>query len=247
MSAHRLWRFSFVVLMLALMAVCAGLGVWQLERLGEKEALIAAVESRADLPAMPLPPVAAWGTTDWDALTFRKVAFTGRFLPEGVVHVFTSLSEARGTYRGPGYWIMLPVALEGGGTLIVNRGFVPQERGTTADLTGLTDAPVTLEGVVQRDERAGAFTPEPDPANRVDWARDIARMSRLASTLPQPVAPVFVDLPATTPGALPQGGETIIAFPNNHLGYAITWFGFAVLIPILLIFWLRRGRRPPGS
>ena len=45
---------------------------------------------------------------------------------------------------------------------------------------------------------------------------------------------------------LPQGGETVIEFPNNHLGYAITWFGFAILTPILLAFWISRQRKGRG-
>ena len=57
-----------------------------------------------------------------------------------------------------------------------------------------------------------------------------------------PYLPITVDLPAGPPGALPQGGGTVVEFPNNHLGYAITWFGFALLVPPLLWFWARRQR-----
>jgi surfeit locus 1 family protein len=59
-----------------------------------------------------------------------------------------------------------------------------------------------------------------------------------------PLAPIFVDLPAGEAGALPQGGETVLTFTNNHLGYAITWFGFALITPILLLVWLLAQRRP---
>jgi surfeit locus 1 family protein len=56
--------------------------------------------------------------------------------------------------------------------------------------------------------------------------------------------PLTVDLPASAPGALPQGGETVVDFPNNHLGYAFTWFGFALLTPSLLAYWIWRQLRP---
>ncbi len=68
-------------------------------------------------------------------------------------------------------------------------------------------------------------------------------LPRSPADLTPPVAPIFVDLPAAAPGALPQGGETVLDFPNNHLGYVITWFGFALLVPFLLWFWVRRQRR----
>jgi surfeit locus 1 family protein len=58
------------------------------------------------------------------------------------------------------------------------------------------------------------------------------------------VAPLYVDLPAGPAGALPQGGETVVDFPNNHLGYAITWFGFAILTPLLLAGWIYKQFRP---
>ena len=66
----------------------------------------------------------------------------------------------------------------------------------------------------------------------------------MVGDLPQPVAPVYVDLPAGPAGSLPQGGETVVEFPNNHLGYAITWYGFALIVPILLFFWVRRQQAP---
>ena len=59
------------------------------------------------------------------------------------------------------------------------------------------------------------------------------RPGRLA-TLAGVTGPVFgmtLDAPAAAPGALPQGGETVVDFPNNHFGYALTWFGFAILTP----------------
>ncbi len=59
------------------------------------------------------------------------------------------------------------------------------------------------------------------------------------------MAPVYIDLPAGPEGGLPQGGETVIEFPNNHLGYAMTWYGFALLVPFLLFFWVRRQQVRP--
>jgi surfeit locus 1 family protein len=61
-----------------------------------------------------------------------------------------------------------------------------------------------------------------------------------------PFAPFYVDLPAGAPGQLPQGGETVVSFPNNHFGYALTWYGFAIVALVMLVFWLwRQARRGP--
>ena len=100
-----------------------------------------------------------------------------------------------------------------------------------------------MTGVAVAAEQAGAFTPSPDTAHRIEWLRDPQRLAALAG-ISGPVLGVPLDLPATTPGALPQGGETTIDFPNNHLGYAMPWFGFAILPPALLAFWAWRQLRP---
>jgi surfeit locus 1 family protein len=232
-------RIAFIVLMLGLTALFAGLGAWQVERLGEKERLIASVGSGLVSAPVPLETVQA----DAD---YRPVTLSGSYHRSGQVLVFTSLSDANGQYSGPGYWVMTPLALDGGGTVFVNRGFIPQDRRGEFPTTNVPQGHQDLSGLLRRAERAGEFTPEPDYSNGIDWIRDPQRLADFGTGLPQPILPWFVDLPAGAPGELPQGGETVVEFPNNHLGYAITWFGFAILTPILLAFWLLRQRRDSG-
>ena len=101
----------------------------------------------------------------------------------------------------------------------------------------------TLTGIALRPEAAGAFTPGPDRLKRIEWVRDPTRLAAMAEVT-GPLFPFTVDAPAGEAGALPQGGETVIEFPNNHLGYALTWFGFALITPLLLGFWVFRQLRP---
>lgn len=240
----RFWAtLVFVASMLALMALFIALGTWQLNRLGEKESLIAAVSARSTLAPEPMPPVEGWAELDVDAVDFRPLTARGHFLPEQSVPVFTSLTEPRGRLSGAGYWLMVPFALEGGGVLFVNRGFVPQDRLPAFRNDPATPAgTVTVTGIARRPERAGMFTPPTDIKNRIDWISNPERLGRFLDSTLGPVAPLTLDLPAAGPGVLPQGGETVMEFPNNHLGYALTWFGFALILPILLGFWLLRRR-----
>lgn len=241
---RRGWRFwAFTGFMLALMALFVGLGVWQVERLGEKERLIANVAARFEAPPMALPPSSEWSGLDAEALDYRPVSVTGTYLPEATVLVFTSLAAPRGQYSGPGYWVMTPLRAVDGGTLFVNRGFVPQASGPAFATGGPgEEGLISLSGIARKSEAVGGFTPEPDLARRIDWVRNTDRLAMLAGRLDPPIAPIFLDLPAGPAGALPQGGETVLDFPNNHLGYVITWFGFAALVPPLLWFWMRRQR-----
>ena len=240
------WSFwAFIGLMLVLMALFVTLGIWQVERLGEKERLIANVASRMTLNPEPLPPVGEWSAFDADAWNYRPVTVAGTFRPEQTVLVFTSLADQRGKFSGPGYWVMTPFELAAGGTVFVNRGFVP-EASAEAFAAGGTVEPglVSLEGVARATEEINSFTPAPDTAKRIEWVRNTERLASLAGQVKQPVATVYIDLPALGDGTLPQGGETVVSFPNNHLGYAITWFGFATLVPFLMFFWARRQGAP---
>jgi surfeit locus 1 family protein len=240
-GGRTLRRALFVLIMLGLTALCVALGLWQWQRLGEKEALIAAVADRLDRPPVAFPPAGEWSALDAASYNFRPVTLTGRYLPDDTVLVFTSLPDPRGQQGGPGFWVMTPLALEGGGTVFVNRGFVPQSfQDAFAEGGAVDPGPVTLTGIARRSEETNAFTPKPDLATHIDYVRNVERLSRLALSAPAPFAPLYVDLLAGAPGLLPQGGETVVEFPNNHLGYALTWFGFAVMAPILLFFWLRR-------
>ena len=246
----RRWLYwSFIVLMLALTGLFFLLGKWQLERLAWKEGLIATVAERMHMPALALPAVAEWVGFDAQTYQYRPVTVTGHFLNDQAVRVFTSLDAAKGRYSGPGYWIMTPFAIDGGGSVFVDRGFVPQQLGVAFanDKSGPQGAQ-TISGIAMTSEEAGPFTPGPDGRNRIEWVRNIERLKAMVDRSLVPFPDIYIDLPAGAPGTLPQGGETTIDFPNNHLGYAYTWFGFALVTPIMLIVWIaRQRRRRPGT
>jgi surfeit locus 1 family protein len=239
---------AFAVLMLALTGLFVALGLWQLERLRDKEILIAAVTERTTAPPTPLPPVAEWVGFDETVYDYRPVTATGTYVPRETIRVFTSLSDTRGQFSGPGYWVITPLAVTGGGYVLVNRGFVPQNLGQ--NYASGADAPlgeVTVTGIARASEEASTFTPGPDAQNRIEWVRNIPRLAAFIDPALTPLAPITIDAPVGDAGALPQGGETTMSFPNNHFGYALTWFGFAILTPILLAVWLFRQRRKPAK
>ncbi|WP_196259526.1 SURF1 family protein [Pelagibacterium limicola] len=237
-------RIGFVVLMLLLTALFVTLGVWQLQRLAEKDALIAAVETRLTQAPLAFPSASQWPGITPDALDYRPVSLSGTFDHARTVLVFTNLSDPQGRYGRAGYWVMSPLETADGGIVWINRGFVPEHLAAGyADGGLVSETEVRLEGIARKPEEANPFTPGPDFAARREWVRDPARLSEVARLEDIATAPVTVDLPAGEPGMLPQGGETQVTFPNRHLEYAGTWFIFAAITPIMLGFWLWRQRR----
>ena len=245
MSSQRLGPgfWTFILFMLTLTGLFAWLGVWQLQRLAEKEALIAEVDRQLVEAPYDIPDAAEWDRVDLDVYAYHPVTLSGHYLNESTVLVFTNLPEPKGKFGGPGYWVMSPFEPASGGTVFVNRGFIPQTSAATFDATLGPSGLQTFTGIALRPEGAGPFTPGPDRLKRIEWVRDPVRLAAMAD-ITGPVFPFTIDAPAGEAGALPQGGETVVEFPNNHLGYAFTWFGFALLTPALLAYWVFRQLRP---
>lgn len=198
-----------------LIAGLASLGVWQVSRLAWKRDLIARVEARVHASPAPAPRIAS------EADGYRRIRVKGRFL-----HNRTVLVQAS-TVRGPGYWVMTPLATDQGFILLVNRGFVPPEaRAAYARPEG----EVRVTGFLRLTEPGGGFLRANDPEAGRWYSRDVAAILAAKAVRP-PVTNYFMDAEAAPSGpSLPVGGLTVISFPNNHFGYAITWFALAVMV-----------------
>lgn len=202
--------------------LCAGflaLGVWQIERRAWKHALIARVETRVHAAPVPAPGVERWRFVDEADDGYRRVAVRGRFLNDR-----STLVQAV-TDRGPGHWVVTPMIEERGFTVLVNQGFVPSGVRAVPPVSGQRK----VVGLMRMSEPGGAFLRSNDPARDAWYSRDVTAIGR-ARALSR-VAPYFVDAERTidVPGR-PVGGLTVVAFTDNHLVYAATWFVLAALV-----------------
>jgi surfeit locus 1 family protein len=207
-------------------AITAGLGVWQVERLAWKEGLIAAVTQRMSAAPIPAPPPAAWPALDLGALEYQPVTVTGRYDNAHESYVIYSLTSPKGPLGGVGYEVMTPLVTGDGWTVYVNRGFVPSaKRDPATRPEGQIEGETTVTGLLRRSADRSWFMPGDNPVKNEWFSRDPVLFAEAANL--GPVAPYIIDA-APNPAGIPQGGETIVDFPNNHLGYAITWFGLAL-------------------
>lgn len=221
-------RLGPLVAAIAAMAVLVALGCWQVVRLGEKRALIAQIERRLSAPPVAAPPPTAWaGLGRGDAYTRLRV--TGRYRAGSDTFV-QAVTES-----GAGFWVLTPLDA-GGWSILVNRGFVPADARRT--LAPPPAGPVTVTGLLRVTEPGGAFLRHNDPAADRWFSRDVAAIA--AKRAVPRAAPYFVDADRTGSG-WPRGGMTVVRLPNNHLIYALTWFGLALLIGWFTAHALRRG------
>jgi surfeit locus 1 family protein len=222
--------------------VLVGLGTWQLARKTEKEALLARIERQLSGAPTRLPPAETWNWLERENDEFRRVRFVAEFFGEGAL-VYTAGSAFRPDVTGPGYWLFTPARLQGGSVVVVNRGFVPGINGTqqTSHAESIRGT-VEIVGVMRWPETRGTFTPNDDPGRNIWFVRDpIAIASGKGWGA---VAPFFIEQEAPgTPGGVPQVGPVRPNVPNNHLQYAITWYGLALVLLGVFAYWLRAGRR----
>jgi surfeit locus 1 family protein len=225
-------------------AILVALGIWQIERLAWKTALIERVEARLDGPPSGAPGPAEWAELDLVAREYEPVAVTGTFDHAGEVHVVATLTQPKGPAGGIGYLVMTPLVTDEGWTVYVNRGFVPRERvSPEARAEGLIAGPTTVTGLLRAPRRRAWFMPGDDAAGNAWLSRDPALYAEASGLPAATVAPYIVDadFDPDLPAGLPQGGETVVDFPNNHLGYALTWFGLAAaLAGVFVAFALRK-------
>ncbi|MCJ2025795.1 SURF1 family protein [Methylobacterium sp. J-067] len=223
------------------LAILIGLGTWQVERKSWKEDLIARIiaQSRAE-PVAP-PASAAWDPAD----EFRHVRVAGHFLndKETLVHGLAA-GETPGRAL-QGYYVITPFVRDDGGTVLVNRGFVPTELKAQADrFAGLIEGETNVTGILRASEPRGMFVPAPDPAKGEWFNRDVAGIA-VARGLGD-VAPYLIEADAV-PGQTtwPRGGQLRVDLPNNHLQYAFTWYGIAAcLVGVFGVFAWRRLHEP---
>jgi surfeit locus 1 family protein len=223
--------------LLAVIGALTALGVWQLERRAWKLDLIARTQERLHSVPTAAPGPALWPQLSAARDEYRPVAMTGRFLSdhEAYVEAVTDL--------GGGFWVLTPLQTDRGFTVLVNRGFIPpelakQDRAAIRPAMGET----TVTGLLRISEPGGAFLRSNDPAQGRWYSRDVAAIARAHGL--GGVAPYFVDA-ARGPSAeaWPRGGLTVVDFPNNHLVYAITWFGLALMLACAAAFaWRQEGR-----
>lgn len=204
-----------------MLVVLIGLGVWQLERRAWKLGLLAEFARSESEPAVPLAN---------DPRPFMKVHVEGRLRDDLAA---TYGADVRETKTGSvlGEQLLVPLERVGAVPIMVDRGWVPGNL-RPASKPGI----VSIDGYVRPPDHPGWFSPTDDPVKRQFYTLDPARIG-LALGLPT-VAPFT--LVALGPHGVPDPAETLPRPPNDHLSYAITWFGLAVTLLVIFTAYVRR-------
>ena len=207
-------------------AILVALGLWQLDRAGQKAALIAEMEQRifeapTDLPAAPRA----------EDHRYLPVRTEGRFLSE---HVFV-LSAQRA--HGPGFHLLQAFETDEGRRILVERGFLPEA--ARAGLALGDGQAAQLVGNLHWPRDIDRHTPDYDATRNLAFGRDVDELAGLLGT-----EPLLLVLRASEPA--PQGLTPVpvhdVSIPDPHLGYAVQWFLMAMAWAGMTVFFLWRIR-----
>lgn len=224
---------------LAAFVAFIALGTWQVERKAEKEAFIDMLEQRLSAPPGPLPAPDRWAELDRASDEFRRARFSAAFVPGTQALVYTAGSGARGEVPGPGYWVIAAARLAGGKVVAVDRGFVPADlKPGDAGAASLAAGSIDMVGAMRWPERRSFFTPKDDPGRNLWFVRD--HLAIAAAKGWGEVAPFYIELETPAPpGGWPRPGKPQPSIRNEHLQYAITWYGMAAILVIMFGLWVR--------
>ena len=207
-------------------AILISLGVWQVQRLDWKLGVIADIDARIAAAPIPLPDV-----LDPENDAYLPVEVRGVVEPE-YLRVLVSQKEIGAGYR------IISVMDMGGRRVLLDRGFM---------LVDQDDVPVhegseTVRGNLQWPQETDGFTPEPDIAKNIWFARDVAAMAAALDT-----EETFVVAKQTSfdDGPISPLPVDTTAIPNDHLSYAITWFSLAAIWLAMTLAFTLRARRAP--
>lgn len=192
-------------------AILVSLGVWQMQRLAWKEAMIAAIEAR-----MGVAPVALPGTLDPERDLYLPVRVDGTYTGEAV-QVLSAAPQI-----GPGVRVIAVLQTTDGRRVLVDRGFAPEAaRGTLA----LVAEGVSITGNLQWPDDTDGFTPPPDLRLNLWFSRNVAPIAAHLGTEAVMIV-ARTDAPVANLTPRPIAGAEV---KNDHLGYAMTWFLLAAV------------------
>ncbi len=209
------------------LAALMALGIWQLQRLAWKEAILATIETRISAAPQALPE-----TPDEQRDKYLPVRLQGEILP-GELHVFTSLKDI-----GAGYRIIAPFETEQGRRLMLDRGFVKASAKGNSRPIG----EASLVGNLHWPDDVDGFTPAPEVGANIWYGRDVAQMAQALKT--EPLLVVLREAPPEHAQIrLQPVGTALIS--NDHLQYAITWFSLAIIWAAMTASFLWRSNAKP--
>ena len=214
---------SALLLGLAGVGFLSGLGIWQVQRMYEKRGQLDEMTAGISVPVVPVP-----AQLDPEKDRYRPVTAEGRFTGE-TLYVLSGKPMI-----GAGVQVVSVLEMPGGRRLLVDRGFLPDDDKHKE----LTVRDVKITGNLMWPRDSNQYTPPPDPKTGLWFGRDAVAMAALLKT-----EPTFIVAREPTGDGIEAMPVDTSSIPNDHWGYAITWFLLAAVWAVMTVALVWRIRR----
>jgi len=235
MTAMRHYSFKpslfSLILMLAGLTLFARLGVWQLDRAAERDAINYEREQRGTAPTLVL---ASPETVDLAVLRYRSVTLFGEYDP-GHEFLLDNQSEAGVV----GFHVLTPFRVKGSAVaVIINRGWIPMgtDRLHPVIPRPPPEGPVMLSGLIDDLYRVG-FQLEGAAVPGAGWPSlvQVPDAVQMSARLQYPLGAYQVLLSAQVDGGFGRSWHTRRLDADKNRGYALQWFLLAALALVLFV------------
>ncbi len=214
-----LWPSIFSILIFAMLI---SFGTWQVKRLFWKEALIQdyLMQSKSN-------PITVPNELDKSSINeFKSIMILGSFMHDNEIYITGK------TYEGnAGFHVVTPFKMENNKLVLINRGWVSESyKNPDKRKFSLTKGLVKLKGIIRHPQQKGYFVPENDGKNGF-WFTIIPEQifDHINITSNPIIDNYYIDaLRISKKLTLPIGVDGEPKFRNQHLSYAITWYGLAL-------------------
>jgi surfeit locus 1 family protein len=222
--SRRWWWATLLVILLT--AVFIRLGIWQLDRRQQRLASNAAYVAQISQSPLALDP--SYVTADPEDLVNRAATAQGRYDYEQQILLTQQFWLGR-----PGAHLVTPLVFDDGQTaVLVDRGWIPAPDSEGGDASQYDEAGLqSIEGTVQRSQLLpGGRTSQVNEPQK-SWYR--IEIGAIQAQMPYRLLPFYLvqNPPDGVQDELPY--RVAVEFDLSegpHLGYAIQWFLFAVVL-----------------
>jgi surfeit locus 1 family protein len=236
---NRQWWWATLLVILGV-ALLARLGFWQLDRLEQRRAHNA--ELAQQLAAPPLPLTGEGLPGEPAAWRHRQVRVEGEYDFSQQVLLLAQNYQGR-----PGVHLITPLRIAGSDTaVLVDRGWIPAREAVPGQLAPFdAPGPLIVTGTLQTTQALPRAASQPAQATntepRLEWYR--VDIPAIQAQVPYPLLPLYVQQapPEGRPEKLPfQVAAESPLSEGSHLGYALQWFTFALMLAVGYFFFVLR-------
>ena len=210
------------------------LGAWQVQRGIEKNAMWDLHDLNKSLPPMEETEMSLLAKEKRD---YRNITLTGKYLPT------TYFLDNRIYRQTAGYEVFSAFKSESQQLFLINRGWVSKEEAGENSFDTGTEKTVFIQGLYTPFKRFGLSLS--NYFQTYEWPKVVQELDYEQASLDmgnETLHEAVIQLSAGSVGALEPVWSPTSFKPSRHYGYAVQWWGLAlVLVTSFIYFGFKRG------